>query len=293
MPFLTLHDSTEIQYLVVGDRGPWVAVLPSGRFSHEDLQPLAHCLASLGHRVLLHDRRNCGQSSLSFDFVVSEDQVWADDLHELLGHLAIDDVVVLGRSRGSRIAVLFAAQHTEMVRGLVLWGLSGGVRTAEVLDDYYFGKYLRACAVGGMQAVVELDHFAAVAGARPENRERLLTMPPEEFVATVERWQRLYRTRSHDELLGVLDQDLSRVRAPTLILPWYDRGHPVSASLRAQRLIDGARFIDFDPSRHGDQRSTADDTSLIASLAADFVADLPRSRDAARRVWPRRRRALR
>lgn len=276
MPFVTLHDSTEIQYLVVGDSGPWVAAISSARFSHEDMLPVARHLAALGHRVLVHDRRNCGQSSLSFDFDVSEDQIWADDLHELLGLLGIAEAVVVGLSRGCRVAVRFAAQHPDATRALVLWGLSGGERTKRALDHYYYGKYLRACRHGGMAAVSALDHWAAVAGARPENRDVLRTMSPADFTAVTERWRSAYLAAgSSDDLLGVHDDDLRRLSMPVAIVPYYDRGHPMSAWQRAEGLVPNVRVFDFDPSRHEDVERSGDDTDVVARLIADFVAVIP------------------
>jgi pimeloyl-ACP methyl ester carboxylesterase len=296
MPFVTLRDSIEIHYHIVGDSGPWVVAVSSARFSHEDMLPLARHLAGLGHRVLVHDRRNCGQSSLSFDFEVSEDQIWADDLVQLIELLGIDDAIVVGLSRGTRVAVLLGAQHPASTGALVLWGLSGGERTKQFLDHYYYGKYLKACAHGGMDAVAALDHWAAVAGARPENLDVLHAVSPADFAATTERWRRSYLDAgSSDDLLGVRDDHLRSLSMPVAIVPYYDRGHPMCAWKRAEGLVPNVRVFDFDPSRHGDVKRTVDDTEVVARLMAGFIADVapvaacdPSATFAARRPSPRR-----
>jgi hypothetical protein len=46
-----------IFYQVIGDRGPWVALITGGRRGHDEFVPLATKLAQGGYRVVLHDRR--------------------------------------------------------------------------------------------------------------------------------------------------------------------------------------------------------------------------------------------
>ena len=293
MPFVRLRDSTEIHHLVVGDHGPWIVAISSARFSLEDVLPIARLMAADGHRVLVHDRRNCGQSSLSFDFAGAEDDIWAADLAELLTALDVRDPLVVGLSRGARVAVRFVLQHPTSARGLVLWGLSGGSATRAHLDDYYFGRYLRACEEGGMEAVCAVDHFAAVSGARTENPALLRALPPERFMAAMTNWQRSYHVGTDDEVLGLTDADLAAIRVPTAIVPYYDRSHPMSTARRAAAGIPGALLLDFDPSRHDDATRSVDDTATVAGLIAAFARGLDTTaldvasgaRSARRRRW--------
>jgi hypothetical protein len=126
-----------------------------------------------------------------------------------------------------------------------------------------------------MDAVAALDHWAAVADARPENRAVLRLMAPDEFVAVTERWRRAYWSAgSSDDLLGVDDDDLRNLAMPVAIVPYYDRGHPISAWQRAEGLVADVRVFDFDPSRHGDVKRTVDDTDVVARLIAGFIADV-------------------
>lgn len=271
MPFVTVR-GVELQYEVIGDRGPWVAAVSSARFSHVDMLPLAHAVARRGWRVLVHDRRNCGQSSLSFEMIGSEDEVWADDLRALLDHLGLDDVLVAGLSRGARVAAQFAARHRRVTRGAVLWGLTGGVEAFDHLDEYYFGQYLRACEKGGMDAVCAIDHFLGVLPARPENEAILRSLPPERFIAVMDQWRRSYGDRARTEVLGLPDALLAGIRVPVAIVPLYDQLHPVSASEHAARTIRHATLFDFDPSRRDDARRAGDDVEVVAGLVASFDA---------------------
>ena len=87
MPRATVR-GVEINYEVLGERGPWVALQPGGRRGLVGVKSLGEKIAEAGHRVLVYDRRNCGASGVSFDGGNSENEVWAEDLHELL--LALD-----------------------------------------------------------------------------------------------------------------------------------------------------------------------------------------------------------
>ena len=51
------------------------------------MRSLSERIAAAGYRVLLHDRRNCGASDVIIDGSESEYDIWADDLHALLGGL--------------------------------------------------------------------------------------------------------------------------------------------------------------------------------------------------------------
>src|SRR5271169_6399468 len=67
----------DINYQVLGDRGPWVALQPGGRRGLVGVKPLAEKIAEAGARVLIYDRRNCGASGVSFDGGNSENEISA------------------------------------------------------------------------------------------------------------------------------------------------------------------------------------------------------------------------
>jgi hypothetical protein len=56
-----------INYEIVGDQGPFVALTPGSRRPCGELVDLAEAIAADGYRVLLHDRRNCSASDVAFD----------------------------------------------------------------------------------------------------------------------------------------------------------------------------------------------------------------------------------
>src|SRR5215510_9266562 len=115
-----------INYEVLGGRGPWMALSPGGRRALDEIRYLAQPIADAGYRVILHDRRNCGASDVVIDGTDSEYEIWADDLYELLGQLNALPAIIGGSSSGCRLAILFALRHPEAVRALLLWRITGG-----------------------------------------------------------------------------------------------------------------------------------------------------------------------
>ena len=109
-----------INYEVLGTGGPWVALSPGGRRALDNVKSLAQHVADAGYRVLIHDRRNCGLSDIAIGAELSEYEVWAEDLHELLSQLNALPAVFGGGSSGCRLSVLFALKYPHAVRALLL-----------------------------------------------------------------------------------------------------------------------------------------------------------------------------
>lgn len=91
MPTATIR-GVSINYRLIGESGPALALNTGGRRGHEEFIPLAERLAADGFRVLLHDRRNTGASEILIEGDEGEEQIWADDLHALLVHLGLPRV---------------------------------------------------------------------------------------------------------------------------------------------------------------------------------------------------------
>ena len=81
MPGATVR-GVEINYEMLGERGRWVALQPGGGLV--GVKSLGAKIAEASHRLLVYDRRNCSASGVSIDGGSSENEVWAEDLHELL-----------------------------------------------------------------------------------------------------------------------------------------------------------------------------------------------------------------
>ncbi len=276
----TVINGADIHYETMGDRGRWLVVNSGGLHSLSEVRDLSGAFVDYGYRVLLHDRRNCGQSSLEFDYQASEDVVWVDDLHSLLGRLSIDRPFLVGRSRTARMAIRFALRYPDSVRGIGLWGLGGGPEAVRWLDDYYYQQYVRACKTGGMEAVCATGHFAGMAAARSENRELLLAMNPDDFIAVILRWRSDFMACIDNPLIGFDDNELRRVAVPTAIVPYYDAIHPHATALHVHTMISGSEMFDFDPSRPRpptvSPADVADDTVVVARILSRFEQRITR-----------------
>ncbi len=87
------------------------------------LEPL-HALARPGRTVVLYDQAGGGRSTDPRPLEHATIGYLVDDLVELLDHLGLDRVDLLGHSFGTMLALQFALDHPARVRSLVL--ASGG-----------------------------------------------------------------------------------------------------------------------------------------------------------------------
>lgn len=217
MPLANLPGA-QIHYEIFGERGPWVVAIQGGRHPLEELSEFASAVASCGFRVLLHDRRNCGRSSLDFETEATEDEIWVGDLHRLLRHLGVRRPLLVGSSRGARIAVRFVIEHPRSANGLMLWSVSGGALAVRFLDNYYYGQYLRSCAAGGMEAVCKLEHFAGLIHLHPAHRQKLMAIDPSRFAEVMNRWRESFLVDADQPFMGITDDMLASVSCPTFVV---------------------------------------------------------------------------
>lgn len=244
MPMTNVRGAN-LAYEVVGDRGPWIALSPGGRRGMDAVASLARRLAAAGYRVLIHDRRNCGASDVVIEGEESEYEIWADDLHALLGKLDALPAIVGGSSSGCRLSILLTLRHPAAVRALLLWRVTGGRFAAERLAENYYGQYIKAARAGGMAAVCASEHFAERIAARPENRARLMAMDPERFIRVMQHWSTFFLAGADLPVIGASTQDLGAIKVPTIVVPGNDNTHSIETGRRAQSLIPGARLFEL------------------------------------------------
>jgi pimeloyl-ACP methyl ester carboxylesterase len=276
MPIAQVRGSN-IAYTVLGDGGPWIALSPGGRRGMDSVEGLASRVANAGYRVLIHDRRNTGASDLVLEGDEPEFQIWADDLHELLTQLDALPAVIGGSSSGCRTSLVFALRYPSLVRALLLWRVTGGPFAANRLANQYYGQYIELAQAGGMAAVCESEHFRERIERNPTNRERLMALTPERFIAVMSHWREYFLQDADLPVIGATEEQLRSIRVPTCIVPGNDRTHSHRIGETAHRLIPNSELHDLFP---GDV-----DTDLVApeewqakdgQLAEIFVSFLER-----------------
>jgi pimeloyl-ACP methyl ester carboxylesterase len=214
-----------IFYQVIGDRGPWVALITGGRRGHDEFVPLAKRIADAGYRVVLHDRRNTGRSDVLIEGDVAEETLWLDDLHDLLKQLGALPAFVGGSSAGARTAMRFYIRFRSDVRGLLLMRVTGGAFAAARLPENYYGAFIKAAQQGGMAAVCATEQYQERIAANPATKDRLMAMDPKDYIKVMSNWQEQFIASTKLEVFGMTDADLASISVPTVIIPGNDQTH--------------------------------------------------------------------
>jgi len=241
MPRITIR-GVELNYRIIGDQGPWVTLITGGRRGHDEFIPLARKIAARGHRVLLHDRRNTGASDVLIEGEDSEEDIWIDDLRELLRSLEIERLFVGGTSSGARMTMRYYLRHPETVAGLLLCRVTGGEFAAGRLPDNYYGQFIRVAQEGGMAAVCATEQYQERIQANPRNGEYLKNLPAEQFIAVMSHWREIFEQGIHLPVMGVTEDDLRSFDVPTLIIPGNDKVHSSRSARIAQELIPNSEW---------------------------------------------------
>ncbi|MGE3933817.1 MAG: alpha/beta fold hydrolase [Rhodospirillaceae bacterium] len=244
MPIANVRGVT-LNYEVHGNAGPWMTLTPGGRRALDSVRSLAQRMAAAGYRVLIHDRRNCGASDVSIDGREPEYQLWADDLHALLGQLGGLPAIVGGSSSGCRTSILMALRHPEAVRALLLWRVTGGAFAAKRLAENYYGQFIAAAKQGGMAAVCEMEHFRDRINERPSNRDVLMKMAPAAFIDEMTKWSRYFLEGADLPVIGATAAELGSIKVPTLVVPGNDRTHGLAVGHAAHKMIPGSELFEL------------------------------------------------
>jgi pimeloyl-ACP methyl ester carboxylesterase len=281
MPMTTIR-GVQLHYRVFGDHGPWLAFVTGGRRGFAEFISLAEKIAGHGFRVLLHDRRNTGASDIRIGGEESEEEIWADDLVALLGQLQALPAFVGGTSSGARMSMLTYLRHPQAVKALILARITGGDFAAGRLPGMYYGQFIEAAQQGGMAAVCATEQYQERIAANPGNRERLMAMDPQEYIAVMTRWLARFNEGPRKPVLGMTEDAMRSIRVPTLVVPGNDNTHASVNGLAAAELIPGSELFRL-PIDDLDVpllpfTAWAEHEPLLAERFADFMRRVERSR---------------
>ena len=274
MPLATVN-GINLNYEILGTKGPSVALSPGGRRGMEGVQSLAQQVANAGYRVLIHDRRNCGASDVAFDGDDSEYEIWADDLNALLTQLKMAPAFVGGSSSGCRMSLLFGLRHPKSTRGLLLWRVTGGGLAAQRLAKRYYGDMIEAAQKGGMAAICANEHFKERIAERPINRERLLQTDPQRFIAVMTHWNEYFVRGANQPVIGTSEEQIRSIKVPVCVVPGNDNSHPPEVAANLSKLLPHAELhplvtkrydMDVGPREEWDQKE-----GELAALFVDFM----------------------
>lgn len=265
MTAITLRDGTTIHYEVHGS-GPTVALTPGGRGGMDTLRPLAERMARGGYRVITWDRRNCGASDVVIarrrdanGRELSEQEIFAEDLYELLGRLNVAPCWVGGVSAGCRVSLLLAIRHPEAVKGLLVWMVTGGAIAAERLGQLYYEQFIEVAQREGMAGVLRTEFFAERVQHNPANRARLLAMDPKEFIAVMADWRKFFT--ADKPVVGATEEELRRITVPITIIAGGDDVHPTAVAQKVHSLLPQSEY-------HGPQWTPEERERLMQDMTA-------------------------
>ena len=232
----------KINYEIIGDSGPWFALMPGGRRRYQEILPLAKKIALEGFRVVLHDRRNTGASEISLTADQTEETVWADDLHELLSQLGALPAFIGGSSSGARTSILFCLRNAKDIKGLLLMRVTGGAFAVNRLSENYYGQYIREAKAGGMSRVCQTEAYRERIEENPENEKTLMDIEPKEFVSIMSRLRELFVAGGELPVLGVSEKELKSISTPTIIIPGNDKTHALDTAKIAHEMIPNSQL---------------------------------------------------
>jgi pimeloyl-ACP methyl ester carboxylesterase len=233
MSFMHINGAN-IHYEELSEKGPPVVLTPGARIGMEAVRPLGERL-SADHRVIIYDRRNCGASDVVIAGDDSEQEIWADDLYEILNRLDATPAYIGGGSAGCRVSLMLAVRHPEVVLGLLLWWVTGGAPAAGILSHQYYGQFIDEARKGGMDAVLRTPFFAERIAENPSNMDRLGSMKPREFIDVMTRWREFFT--GDDPVIGATEQELRAIEAPAVIICGDDEVHPRPVAENLHRLM--------------------------------------------------------
>jgi len=262
-----------INYEVIVDKGPWVALSPGGRRGLDGVRAIAKRMATAGYRVVIFDRRNCGATDVLIEGEESEFAIWTDDLYALLTELDALPAVVGGGSSGCRLSFSFALKYPDAVTGLLLWRVTGGALSCEILAEQYYGQFTTVAKAGGMEAVCATEYFAECITANASNRDRLMAMQPEAFIAAMDHWASFFLADKELPVIGASEDDLKSLQVPTCMVPGNDRQHSRALGPEVSRLIPNAELHELMGADLDMNLGPIEDWEAIYETMADTFAD--------------------
>jgi pimeloyl-ACP methyl ester carboxylesterase len=235
-----------IAYDIIGDGKKNIAITAGGRFSKDTpgLRELAAELVAGGdYRVLIWDRVNCGESDINFDGQ-TESIMNADAFAGLLRALDYKNALLVGGSAGSRVSLMTAIRHPDLVSGLFLLWISGGPIGLATLAMHYCAENALVAESQGMEAVANLPAWQEQVTRNPGNRARILAQDPDKFVATMQRWADSFFPKSDAPVPGLNPDELAALKIPVVVLRSgkSDLHHTRATSEALAKMIPGSQL---------------------------------------------------
>lgn len=235
------HSAARIYYEESGSpAGPAILFLPGLTDTVRSYIDLRSQAAEKGMRVIAADLPGSGKSlpqprAYSPTYYAED----AEALAALIGQLAAAPVVLVGCSDGGEVALVIAATHPELVKGVLAWGAVGSIQDAEGKNIALFRTIIDnpPAGVEGYR-----DYLIAAYG---EEGARITTQSAADaFAAMLEAGGDIIRAKA------------SQIVAPTLLLAGeHDPFVPAAALHELNAAIPNGRVLIVEGGDHALHRS--------------------------------------
>lgn len=192
-----------LSYEVAG-QGPVVLCLPSLGDTRREYERVVPALVEQGYRVITTDLRGMGQSRGRFKTHNVRDLT--NDLQAMLDAERVEQAFLMGCSVSGASAGLFAVEHPERVRGLVLF--SPLLRTGSRFSAWMLASLLRLPMIGRMGWV---SYFKNLYPAHPVEADYL------EHIRLAAKQRGAMKSIADMALAPRIDAQIASIRVPTLI----------------------------------------------------------------------------
>ena len=251
-------DGIDTYYEVYGSGSPILMFAPGGFDATIDKWRVASAWTGINaiealaaeHRLILYDRRECGQSSGRIERLS-----WASYTRQakaLLAHLKIDSAWIMGGCMGCSVALAFGVHYPQATRGLLLHWPVGGYRwkansQERFMRHYHFAKQ------NGLKDVVKRAKGGKSFWMDPEAGPWATAMARDQAFAdrfaaqSLERYLGMVMTTGRslfdrDTATGAEPEEIMGVDAPALIIPGDDPSHATSGAHYLRELLPKSDF---------------------------------------------------
>ena len=207
------------------------------------------------HRVVVYDRRECGQSGGRVERLS-----WASYTRQgkaLLDHLNLGAAWIMGGCMGCSVALAFGVHYPETTRGLVLHWPVGGYRW-KLNSQARFLRHFEYAKQQGLGSVVERAQKSKNFWQDPESgpwagliardsgfADRFASQDLERYLGMIVTTGRTLFDR--DTATGAEPEEVVGIKTPSLIIPGDDPSHATSGAHYLRELLGKAEFWNVMP----------------------------------------------
>ena len=266
-------DGIETYYETYGSGTPILMCAPGGFDATIDKWRVASAWTGIDaiqalsaeHRVILYDRRECGQSGGRIERLRWES--YTKQGRALLDHLKISSAYVMGGCMGCSVALAFGVHQPEVTRGLILHWPVGGYRWKAACQERFLRHY-NFTKQNGLAGVVERARGGKSFWMDPEAgpwagmiardqafADRFASQDLERYLSLIVTTGRGMFDR--DTATGAEPEEVMGVKVPTLIIPGDDASHATSGAHYLRELLPKAEFWNVMPPEQTTQKVCA------------------------------------